>query len=223
MVVSFAKDYEFVNRIRWQAMCKANQWLQQQRRRETSKPAANLRPSFRLGIAVILCIASYFFFSRCIMTTVEIRGLSMFPTLQNGDLFLLNRTSYWYRNPERGDLVVIEDPQRGEFMIKRIVGLPGEQVQMRKNITHINGMRLMEPYLLPSALDSEDAMLEPSTRIPKDYYYVIGDNRNNSEDSRHYGPVRRQSIVGVVKLGNQPMAFIRTPAISAAAAERAPR
>ena len=154
---------------------------------------------------------SYFFFSRCVMSTVEVRGLSMFPTLHNGQRFLLNRLGYWNREPQRGDLVVLRDPEHGEYAVKRIVALPQERLQMRKNIAYINGRRLVEPYLAPTARASENAMMERPIVIPEDHFFVMGDNRDNSEDSRHYGAVARRDILGVISLGKQPVAFLRAP------------
>lgn len=206
------------------------------RRGAPARPAWDRQARLRVGVALLLSVFSYLFFSRCVMSTVEIRGLSMSPTLQNGDRFLLNRFSYWYREPQRGDLVVLLDPTHAEYVIKRIVALPLEQVRMKRNIAYINGHRLMEPYLPARALATEDAVLERPIDIPEEHYFVMGDNRFNSEDSRHYGAVPRRRIVGVVKIENQPMAFLRSsdshpvdqtrmlplPTISALAAERTP-
>lgn len=184
----------------------------------------------QLLAALLFGLLSYLFFSQCVMSTVEVSGLSMAPTLQNGDLFLLDRWSHWVRDPHRGDLVVIRDPSRWDYVVKRVVALPREFVQMQRNIAYINGRRLMEPYLPLSALATQDAVIERPFAVPPDHYFVMGDNRSNSEDSRHYGAVPRQNIVGFLQIGPQPEAFVRTPVkhasllplptISASATER---
>ncbi len=136
----------------------------------------------------------------------------MCPNLVPGDRFLLNLWDYLVQAPQRGDLVVIRDPIHREFAIKRIVGLPRETVQMRKHIAFVDGRRLMEPYLPAAALATEDAMMERAVEVPPNCYFVLGDNRGNSEDSRRYGAVPRKDIVGTIRLGGQLQAFLRPTA-----------
>jgi len=167
-----------------------------------------LRLGVHLALILILSAGSYLFFSRLCFGTVEIRGQSMAPNLMPGDRFLLDRLTLMTRPLERGDLVVLRDPIHHDYVVKRIVGLPGEQVNMRKNIAYVGGARLIEPYL-PLSVNTEQAMVEPPVRVPSQSYFVLGDNRDNSEDSRAYGPVPRSSIVGVVRVGKQPQAFVR--------------
>jgi signal peptidase I len=166
--------------------------------------------TLRLAFALALCLASYAFFSRCLFCTVQVGGASMQPTLRSGDRFILNRWFFHYRAPQRGDVVVIKDPAHGEPAVKRIVGLPLEVVQMQRNIAYLNGQRLMEPYLPPAATATQDAMIEQAVVVPANCYFVLGDNRNNSEDSRCYGAVPRQNILGIIRLGRQPEAFLRS-------------
>jgi signal peptidase I len=156
-----------------------------------------------------LSVGSYYFCSHFVYTTVEIRGVSMYPNLVPGDRFLLNLWCYLFRAPERGDLVVIRDPVHGDFAVKRVVGLPGEKIQMRRNIAYVDGRRLVEPYLPASALASDDAVLERGLVLPEAGYFVLGDNRANSEDSRRYGAVARQSVLGSIRLASQPQSFLR--------------
>lgn len=174
------------------------------RRRNESNPqpvscAACRRQILKLVILVTLSFASYLFFSRLVVTAVEVKGASMSPTLTSGDRFLLNRFAYLHREPQRGELVVLKDPETGELIVKRIVGLPCETVIMQNESAFINGHRLYEPYAATSSRPSIYP-LSKATVIPPDHYFVLGDNRTRSLDSRVFGPVSRDSILGVISL-----------------------
>jgi signal peptidase I len=132
------------------------------------------------------------------MTAVVIEGRSMVPTLEQGDRFILDRWSYHYRNPERGDLVVIKDPGHSDFAVKRIVGLPGETIFLRDGAVVLNGKRLVETYLSSGTKTFCSDMKDRLIIVGKDQYFVMGDNRANSEDSRFYGAVPRERIIGTI-------------------------
>ena len=147
---------------------------------------------------VLLSIASYQIVTHYIMTAVVIEGRSMAPTLQEGDRFLLDRWSYRYRSPERGDLVVIKDPGHQDYAVKRIVGLPGETLFLRDGAVLLNGKHLVETYLTPGTRTFCSDMKDRLIMVGNDQYFVLGDNRANSEDSRFYGTVPRERIIGMI-------------------------
>lgn len=157
------------------------------------------RPLAKLIVLIGLSFASYLFFSRVVVTAVEVKGLSMAPTLAAGDRFLLNRFVFLHREPQRGELVVLKDPETGELIVKRIVGLPCETVIMQNETAFVNGRRLAEPYAATSARPDQSP-LGKATVVPRDHYFVLGDNRSRSVDSREFGPVSRESIMGVITL-----------------------
>jgi signal peptidase I len=170
------------------------------RRMRSSTPSSTGRHSFlKLVLLVALSFASYLFFSRLVVTAVEVKGISMAPTLAAGDRLILNRFAYLHREPQRGELVVLKDPETGELIVKRIVGLPFETVIMQNDAAYVNGHRLSEPYAAkthrPDYSSFGKAMF-----VPRDHYFVLGDNRSRSLDSRMFGPVTRESILGVITL-----------------------
>ena len=150
------------------------------------------------GSTVILCLMSYWIIARFIVVGVIVQGTSMQPTLQDGDRLLLNRWAYHYREPRRGDVVVIKDPGHCDYAVKRIVGLPLDTLQLKKGQVYLNGKPFAESYLALGTRtftpDGRDQMI----MIGQNRYFVLGDNRNISEDSRYYGSVRREQIVGVI-------------------------
>lgn len=128
---------------------------------------------------------------------------AMQPALLVGDYIMVDKSAYRVRAPERGDIIVFPYPQdeRRDF-IKRVVALPGEQVLIRGNQVSVNGRPLHEPYVNASRVLSATPGYcgyaygcEPTTVLP-DSYFVMGDNRDNSQDSRHWGFVRREKIKG---------------------------
>ena len=127
----------------------------------------------------------------------------MEPTLLVGDYILTDNSVYRSRTPQRGDIVVFKYPQdeKREF-IKRIVALPGEQVLIRGHQVYVNGNPLQEPYIKANAVVRADPGscgyaygCEP-TVVPPDSYFVVGDNRDNSQDSRYWGFVKREKVIG---------------------------
>jgi signal peptidase I len=131
-----------------------------------------------------------------VVQPVKVEGTSMLPRLHDGERIFVNKLIY-YGLPEleRGDIVVFwypDDPSKS--YIKRIIGLPGETVQMRDGRIQINGRELVEPYLDP-ALNVGDYD-GPPTYVRPHYYFVMGDNRDNSSDSRSWGLVPEKYIYG---------------------------
>jgi signal peptidase I len=121
----------------------------------------------------------------------RIEGHSMLPTLEEGEYIIINKLSYYLEEPERGDIIVLQFPNdRTRDFIKRVIGLPGDQVEVSAGVVHVNGVALQEPYIqdMPS--------YNGSWTVPEGQYFVLGDNRNNSSDSHNWSFLPREDIVG---------------------------
>ena len=165
-------------------------------------PLANLFWSFiwRITLITLLGFASYYFVSHNVVQIVKVQGMSMYPSLRNADTLYLNRWFYDFRDPRQSDIVVIKDPADQGFSVKRIVAGPGDFVCIYHGQLFVNGHKLNEPYLpentwtFPASRPSTEWMIG----CGKNEYIVLGDNRENSIDSRNYGVVPRQNILGIV-------------------------
>lgn len=166
--------------------------------RESSSPKGSKfqRLALKLLLIVFLTIPAYFAVSRYVITAVVIQGRSMMPTLKDGEHYYLNRWKYLLLSPKRGDIVVIKDPGHTDFAVKRIVAQPFDWINMKNGVIYINGRRLDEPYLADGTRTDAPDLKEKWIQLGADQFYMLGDNRENSEDSRFYGRVTREAIIG---------------------------
>lgn len=170
------------------------------RKAHSSTRVASLVQQIYQCVAIsALAVASYFLISHYVLQSVQVAGVSMWPTLHDSDRYFLNRWTYHFRMPERGEIVVVKDPTDGSYCVKRIIGLPGESLYFKNGDLFVNGKELDEPYLNPGTKTfTPEVIQQELVACGKDRYYVLGDNRNYSYDSRYYGPISRQNILGVV-------------------------
>lgn len=128
-----------------------------------------------------------------VITPVRVNGTSMVPTLKDGDIMILNKLSY---NIKRFDIVVIETTD--DDIIKRVIGLPGEKITYKDNKLYVNGKEIKENFTKVKDKKLDDYSIESleSETVPKDYYFVVGDNRPNSKDSRMIGFIHKDKIKG---------------------------
>ena len=129
----------------------------------------------------------------------QVDGHSMEPNFHNGEYILTDKVSYRLHAPSRGDVVVFHSPQdeRVDF-IKRIIGLPGDTIMVKDGYAYVNNVKLPEPYINDPGKVLPGAFLAEATpvTVPDGEYFVMGDNRLHSSDSREWGFVTRQEIVG---------------------------
>jgi len=118
-------------------------------------------------------------------------GPSMQPNLYAGYRVMTEKVSYYLHEPKRGDVVLVERPPNEGNLIKRVIGLPGETIEVRNGLTFINGQLIDEPWVVNSGGAGYKA-----AKIPEGHVFIMGDNRPNSRDSRSIGPVSIQTIIG---------------------------
>jgi signal peptidase I len=131
--------------------------------------------------------------------TVHVVGLSMYPTLNNDDLLIASKLDYRLHAPERGDIVIMKDPlDPGREFIKRVIGLPGDRISIHQGHVFVNRVELQEPYLHASGIGTAWSNATPAMEevVPANRYFVLGDNRDHSSDSRMFGSVTREGIEG---------------------------
>ena len=152
-------------------------------------------------VALSIFLVIYLFF----MQPHQVNGQSMEPTFLSGEYVLTDKVSYQTGNPQRGDVVVFHAPEAagcpegtGCDFIKRVLALPGDSVAVRDNAVWINGQALPEPYIPPENVTRAGAFTEGGREIfmGENEYFVVGDNRPFSSDSRVWGPIGKENIVG---------------------------
>lgn len=136
----------------------------------------------------VLIIIAVILIRTFIITPVRVDGASMNQTLEDGQILLL----YKLANVDYGDIVVLDEEKEGEIIIKRIIGMPGDTVSIRDNTIYVNGEEVEEDYAYGETSDYEEITLDD------DEYFILGDNRPISKDSRYFGPVKEDEIIGKV-------------------------
>ncbi len=148
---------------------------------------------------VVFAVGIFFFIYLLVMRPHKISGQSMMPNFQDGEFLLTEKVTYYTRNPERGDVVVFMPPvsDTDEF-IKRVIGLPGERVLIKDGHVYINDKLLQESYINDGVITSGGPFLGEDTEyaVPPGQYFVMGDNRQNSSDSRYWGTITKKVITG---------------------------
>ena len=138
-------------------------------------------------LILVILLKSY------VITPIKVNGNSMYPTLEDQDIMILDIISYKLHGLQRFDIAVIN--QGKELIIKRVIGLPGEKVEYKKGKLYINGKEVEDPYT-----NSDTYTEDISITVPENEYYVLGDNRQNSLDSRTFGTFTKKQILGKTDL-----------------------
>lgn len=162
-----------------------------------------------LGSAVIIALLIRTF----LFEPIRVDGQSMCDTLQNNEIMFVTKPEYIFGQPQDGDVIICKYPGRTENFVKRLMGVPGDTISVQNNVVYRNGVALDEPYLTETR-NQDGFSMEPMT-LGEDQYFVMGDNRDNSHDSRNYygygkpATLSRSQIIGHVRFVVFPFSDIR--------------
>ncbi|MFD1017975.1 signal peptidase I [Thalassobacillus hwangdonensis] len=152
--------------------------------------------------AIVIAIVLAFTLRTFFFATSIVEGASMDPTLESGERVMFNKIIYYLDEPERGEIVIIDRPLKS--YVKRIIGLPNETVEIRDHELYINGKKQKQSYLKDQAI--QETMDYGPVKVPEGHYFVMGDNRGISKDSRNgLGYIKENEIIGRTELIIYPL------------------
>jgi signal peptidase I len=167
------------------------------------KPVLELKSWFR---DIFFAFAIAIFIVVFVVQPVKVEGTSMQPRLADQERIFVNRFIYRFQDVRRGDVVVFWYPKdRSKSFIKRVLGIPGDEVEIRDGIVYVNGVRMSEPYLKPEFQDYKSFR---KAVVPAGQYFVLGDHRNSSNDSRSWGFVDQDLIYGKAVFSYWPFSHV---------------
>jgi signal peptidase I len=150
-------------------------------------------------LETVLLATVLFLVINALTARVRVEGSSMLPTLQDGNFVLVNRLSYSLGEPQRGDIIVFHFDLTRQDLIKRVIGLPGDEVRIADGIVYVNGVALLEPYIATAP------NYNGTWVVPSESFFVLGDNRNDSSDSHSWGTLSAEKVVGKAVLVYWPL------------------
>ena len=169
------------------------------------------------GTPLLFAIILAIIFKMFVVAPYIVEGASMDPTLHDGDRLLVNKfISYVQEEPARGDIIIIKDVEADKHYVKRVIGLPGDTIEMKQDKLLVNGEELTEPYLSSNKDDAETMGMHLTedfgpVEVPKDQLFVMGDNRLRSMDSRNgLGKIELDEVVGKAEVVWYPFKDVRS-------------
>lgn len=187
------------------------QLIKQEKRTKIIKELLSWGKTLAVVLVIVVLFRAFLF------TNYIVYGQSMMPTIQDRDRVIVNKIGYDIGTPQRFDMIVFHATEDTDY-IKRVIGLPGDQIEYRNDLLYINGESVEETYLkgikeeYKSTTYTEDFKLEDLTgvmTVPDNHLFVLGDNRRNSIDSRYIGFVPFKTIVGKADFSYWPLAHFR--------------
>ena len=156
-------------------------------------------------IKLLVVVVVILFLMIYIVSVTQVVGNSMYSTLKDGDVLILNKFKYRFFDIERGDIISLENDDT-KYLIKRVIGLPGDSISIKDNTLYINGEVYIENYLEEGLVYDDFELTSLGYQvIPDDMYFVLGDNRADSVDSREIGLVSKDDIIGKISFRIWPL------------------
>ncbi|WP_079530584.1 signal peptidase I [Halobacillus hunanensis] len=174
-----------------------------------------MKKFYKIIQAVLVAFLLAFVFKSYFFASYVVDGESMEPTLEDGNLLMVNKVVYDWQGVNRGDVIVFHANEKEDY-VKRVIGVEGDHIAFRNDVLYVNGQRVPEPYL--DELRPEDGRLFTTnftlekvtgeSEVPANHLFVMGDNRRDSLDSRYFGFVPTESIVGKVDVCYWPVSQV---------------
>ena len=144
------------------------------------------------AIYLVAVVTFSILFVTFVAQRTRVNGHSMEPTYQEGDQLIVNKISCRFSSPDRNDVIVFDKPDENRKLIKRVVAIPGDSVQIVDGALYVNNKRVNDPFsgMQKAGCAASEIMLD------QDEYFVLGDNRGDSHDSRDFGPIKKRQIIG---------------------------
>lgn len=158
---------------------------------EAEAPKTNWKQFFLDLIETLLLAVVLYLGINAVSARVRVDGFSMVPTLQDGEYVLVSKMAYKLGEPQHGDIIVFKYPgEPPQDLIKRIIGLPGDAIEVTGSNVYVNGQPLVEPYIAASPV------YQGKWKVPAGFLFVLGDNRNDSSDSHSWGLLPLNNVIG---------------------------